>query len=165
MPAVNAQKIYRANSYYHIYNRGAHKAPIFFNDEDYCYFGLILQKMAQKYPVYIRAFSVLPNHYHLLLFQQNPETIVAFMKSVALFYARYLRERYGHSGCVFQGVYKAALKRGEKQIREAEAYVLNNPAEAGLENWPYVGKNIFSFPTVAKANKTFLFPRVDLRQL
>lgn len=165
MPAVNAHKIYRQNSYYHIYNRGAHKAPIFFDHEDYCYFGLVLQKLVQRYPAYIRAFAVLSNHYHLLLFQQNPETIVAFMRSLALYYAHYLRERYMHSGCVFQGVYKAALRRGEKQIQETEEYILNNPIEAGLDNWPYVGSNIFLFPSSERTKGNFLFPQVDFREL
>ena len=145
MPAINTRKLYRSDSYYHIYNRGAHKLDVFLTDEDYVYIGRLLQESVKKWPAYIRAFSVLPNHFHLLLFQSDPVVIAKFMHFVGTYYGVYLHEKYEHSGRVFQGVYKAALKKGKRQIEQCEEYILQNPQKAGLKNWPYVGKNIFEF--------------------
>jgi REP element-mobilizing transposase RayT len=168
MPSIDTVKTYRANSYYHIYNRGAHKSPIFFDSEDYFYFIKCLQKLAKLRPIFVRAFALLPNHYHLLLFQQNSYEIVYFSRSLGILYAAYLRQKYAHSGRVFQSVYKASLKRGIRQTEKCERYILHNPMEAGLKNWIYVGTNIFSIeekPSQTPQRQIYTFPQADLRNL
>src|SRR5258706_5535453 len=60
-------------SFYHIYNRGNDKRPIFFKDRNYDFF---LQK-AQKYigaNADILAWCLMPNHFHFLI-QANTRSI------------------------------------------------------------------------------------------
>jgi putative transposase len=140
MPAKNRQKIYLPNATYHIYNRGAFKMEIYKEKADYEYFYSLLWQEQRSKDVVINVESVLPNHFHLQFFQRYPRDIQKFMTSLSTRYALYFCKKYDHSGYVFQGSYKAVLKMGLNKIRENTEYILNNPKEAGLEPWPYVGR-------------------------
>jgi putative transposase len=54
------------HEYYHIYNRGNNKQPIFFKPDNYIFF---LKKMRQQLlPVAdIIAYCLMPNHFHLII--------------------------------------------------------------------------------------------------
>jgi putative transposase len=54
-----------ASGYYHVYNRGNNRAPIFFQRENYLYF---LQAMKRHLlpGADILAYCLMPTHYHLM---------------------------------------------------------------------------------------------------
>lgn len=62
-----------AGEFYHVYNRGNNKQPIFFKDENYLFF---LKKMREQLlPCSdIVAYCLTPNHFHLLI-QANEQSI------------------------------------------------------------------------------------------
>lgn len=48
MPSRNVQKVDLAESYYHIYARGASRQPIFLDDDDYKYIRDELEKVKHE---------------------------------------------------------------------------------------------------------------------
>jgi putative transposase len=144
VPAKNAIKDYQPNSYYHVYNRGAFKNTIFKKKEDYWVFREIirrkLKKMAGK--ITITPFCLLPTHFHFLLFQQGIHDMESFMRSVMTSYSRYYCKKYGHSGHLCEGPYKAILLPTPHDRQRIRKYILANPIEAGHFNWKHVGDEI-----------------------
>ncbi len=118
------------NELYHVFNRGTEKRNIFLNKKDYERFivNLILfnsckepvrnlsryniELACQKIPadpfVKIHAFSILPNHFHLMLEQVSKDGIAAFMHKIEMGYSRYFNIFNSRNGNLFQGSYKIA---------------------------------------------------------
>src|SRR5258708_38220492 len=99
MPSRNIVKIYAPHSYYHIYNRGVNKQVIFADEQDFAVFlGLLKRHLSNEPQVdkYFRlhphfkgqlellAFCLMPNHFHLLVYQLDDITIITkLMQSVS----------------------------------------------------------------------------------
>ena len=119
------QRIQLANSeFYHIYNRGVDKRQIFLDERDYRKFYLNLLKdnndlsyaereshdkdlsffRKQEPIVQVVAYSLLPNHFHLLLRQLKDKGIEKFLRRICTSYASYFNNKYNRSGTLnFQG--------------------------------------------------------------
>ena len=52
---------------YHVINRANARLPIFFKEDDYKLFELILEEAQIKFGVGILAYCLMPNHFHLVL--------------------------------------------------------------------------------------------------
>lgn len=123
MPSKNTVKRYGADEYYHVYNRGIERRIIFRDERDYIAFLHLLERYLGKKPTYdsqgreyerfsneirLVAFCLLPDHFHLLLYQTKPDAITRLMRAVSAAYVRYFNERYRRAGALFHGRYKAA---------------------------------------------------------
>jgi len=167
MPSKNTLKIYVEKSYYHIYNRGVNKEPIFLNEQDYKTFLSYLKfylsfpdlrgdssqvkvapsKQLKNYADQVKliAYCLLPNHFHLLIWQNEFDRINFFMRSLATKYSRYFNRKYDRLGPVFQSVYKAVLVESEDQLLYLSKYIHRNPLNllparsllAGLAGYKY----------------------------
>ena len=60
-------RIQYPNAWYHVMNRGNARAPIYLIDDDYGIFLEVLKESCKFFHVYISAYCLMPNHYHLLL--------------------------------------------------------------------------------------------------
>jgi len=149
VPAKNVIKEYHENSYYHLYNRGVAKQPIFLDTQDYKMFLFYLKlyltppnlqgetlktpptrKLKNFYNrLKLLAYCLMPNHFHLLLYQKEAEGINLFMRSLATIYAIYFNHRYKRVGTIFQGAYKAVLVETETQLVYLSKYIHRNPRE------------------------------------
>ncbi|MFH0943468.1 MAG: transposase [Candidatus Beckwithbacteria bacterium] len=151
MPSKNTLKQYIEDSYYHIYNRGVNKERIFLDDQDYKTFLRYLKmylslsdlqgdslkvkvapsRQLKNYTDQIKliAYCLLPNHFHLLIWQNEFDKINFFMRSLATKYARYFNRKYHRVGPVFQSVYKAVLVESEDQLLYLTKYIHRNPIE------------------------------------
>lgn len=149
MPAKNVIKEYQENSYYHLYNRGVAKNKIFLDDADYKTFigylklyltplnlqGLSLKvaptRKLKNYQEQIKLLSycLMPNHFHLLIYQENLDDINYFMRSLCTKYSMYFNRKYKRVGHVFQGTYKAVLVTNESQLVFLSKYIHRNPLE------------------------------------
>ena len=54
-------------NYYHLYNRGHNRQTIFFTRENYLFFLRQLRRYLVEQAVYLNAYCLMPNHYHLLV--------------------------------------------------------------------------------------------------
>lgn len=167
MPSKNALKIYVEKSYYHIYNRGTNKERIFLDLQDYKTFlsylklyllppdlrGLSSQvkiapsKQLKNFSgqITLNAYCLMPNHFHLLVWQNEANKINYFMRSLATKYSRYFNRKYNRVGSIFQGVYKAVLIENEEQLLYLSKYIHRNPIKilsarrvlAGIADYKY----------------------------
>lgn len=152
MPSPNTLKSYVSESYYHIYNRGINKAEIFLDEQDYKVFLSYLKlyltlpelrgdssqahsnppsKELRNYFDHVKliAYCLMPNHYHLMVWQKEADRINFFMRSLATKYSRYFNRKYNRLGPVFQSVYKAVLVETEEQQVYLTKYIHRNPVE------------------------------------
>jgi putative transposase len=144
MPAKNAVKIYEPDSYYHIYNRGAGKQPIFLDNQDKKYFLGILERhldpdntkaningeVYAKYcaDVEILAYCLMGNHFHLFVYVgDDTRKIIALMKSISTAYTMYFNKKYNRVGSLFQGVYKASHITNDVYLVHISRYIHMNP--------------------------------------
>lgn len=150
MPSKNIIKEFAPEQYYHIYNRGVEKRLIFLDDQDYRVFiGLLKKYLTGKAPpnhhrhrfstfqdeVQLLAYCLMPNHFHLLLYQQNELGISQFMRRLSTGYAMYFNNRYQRVGGLFQGSYKASLINEDAYLHHISRYIHLNPDS--YTDWPY----------------------------
>lgn len=151
MPGKNTLKPYSENGYYHLYNRGVAKTPIFLSAKDYSVFlsylkdylspprALTPDEIRSMDRIYIRknynceinllAFVLMPNHFHFLLKQKSPESIEFFMRSLLSRYSTYFNKQHERVGHVFQDVYKGVLVNREGYFLWLSKYIHRNPLE------------------------------------
>jgi len=143
MPGKNLIKDYVEESYYHIYNRGVNKQPIFIDDQDYhVYLGLLkrylgstVEKNAARinHPNYFKdiellAFCLMGNHFHLFIYQLGDrEAVTKLMRSLTTAYSMYFNKKYKRVGPVFQQRYRAVRITDDGQLLHITRYIHLNP--------------------------------------
>ncbi|MBU1085552.1 MAG: transposase [Candidatus Beckwithbacteria bacterium] len=152
MPPKNSLKEYKENTYYHIYNRGVAKGDIFKTVDDYKTFlgylklylslpkTLDLQGDSLKVApsrqlknhaetIKLMAYCLMPNHFHLFIFQKEEMSMNYFMRSLATKYSMYFNRKYKRVGPLFQGTYKAVEITSEEQYIYLSKYIHRNPTD------------------------------------
>lgn len=151
MPSRNTVRKFAPESYYHVYNRGVNKRSIFKDDQDYVVFmGLLKRyldpknsdtdKFGRSYPnfakeISLNAFCLMPNHFHLLIYQENERSITGFLKSLSTAYTMYFNKKYKRVGHLFQDRYKASLLDNDPYLLHISRYIHLNPKK--YLNWEY----------------------------
>lgn len=150
MPSKNTLRFYDAPAFYHVYNRGANKQPIFMDDTDREKFLSLLArhldptvlqcdangKQYEKHPVDLAAYCLMDNHFHLLLFQpSDPTAISKLLKSVSTAYTMHFNKRHRHQGTIFQGVFKASHIDDESYLMHISRYIHMNPFDYMTYRW------------------------------
>lgn len=126
-------KIYKKNSFYHIYNRGNHKEKTFYKDDDYETFLNLMYKYLKKSNLLLIGYCLMPNHYHIVLkCGENLLQIPKFMHSLMTSYVMYFNRRYFKVGRLFQGPFRVKRLTGVRNLKTVLNYLKNNPVEAGL---------------------------------
>lgn len=150
--------------YYHIFNRGVARNPIFFSNKDYerfltsmnyyqykdppmrlSYFlnlqlndkDKVLREMNDKNQkiVSISCYSLMLNHYHLLLKQEEDSGIKKFICRAVNGYVKYLNIRNKRVGPLFQGAFKAVRVETDEQLIHLSRYIHLNPVAGYLVNF------------------------------
>ncbi len=137
--------------FYHIYNRGVDKRKVFESKKDYSRFlyNLYLSNSTQafnlsdliKYQeskelifslpredelVSIHAYSLMPNHFHLIISQKKEKGISLFMQKLTTAYTMYFNKKSNRSGSLFQGTFKSKHIASDDYLRYLFAYVHAN---------------------------------------
>lgn len=163
VPSRNILKIYAPKRYYHLYNRGVAKQTVFKDDLDYRVFldylkyaltpeseldALVgvtaswqtivrLRRLHLAGRIELLAYCLMPNHFHLLVYQYDERAIQDLMRSVMTGYGMYFNRRYRRVGPLFQGRYKAALITEEAYLHHISRYIHLNPPLSEFEQYPY----------------------------
>ena len=165
MPAKNIIKEFASDSYYHIYNRGVAKQKIFLDDQDYkvflSYLKLYLTKPepeeAEKISpskhlknyfelASLLGYCLMPNHFHLFVFQKDSNTITNLMRSLSTKYSMNFNKKYKRVGPVFQGNYKAVMVENENQFIYLSKYIHRNPLDILPAGSNLAGYKYSSYP-------------------
>lgn len=155
--------------YYHIYNRGVDKRIVFENNSDYIRFIHSLyfcndtevqnlnvrrfsadvksstlnieerKKRSENRLVNILCFSLMPNHYHLLVKQVADNGISLFMHRLGTAYTNFFNTKYERSGTLFQGRYKIKQITSEQYLAYLSKYIHLNPLETTNLDWQASG--------------------------
>ncbi len=131
------------NYCYHIINRANARLPIFFKEEDYILFEEILREGQKKYDMRLLAYTLMPNHFHLVLYPKETGDLQRFMQWITLTHTqRWHREQKTiGTGHLYQGRYKSFIIEKNKHLLSVIKYVERNPLRAKLvrraENWKY----------------------------
>lgn len=141
MPRKNTRKSKFAVRFFHVYNRHVRGEAMFMDDIDRDVFIDCLQRHLSKspsfdaygrpYPNYrgrvrLITFALMPNHFHLILFQLRPGGIADLMHSALNGYVQRFNRRHGFTGPLFLGEYRARELRGKREILDGVLYVHNN---------------------------------------
>lgn len=150
MPSRNIIRRYDANSYYHVYNRGVEKRKIFLDNEDYSVFLNLFKRYLSDKPevdnkgreynwlagdVELIAYCLMPNHFHLLLFQIELGSITKLLRSVCSAYTTYFNKKYERVGPLFQGKFKASYIFIDSYLVYITRYIHRNPKEYLSWEW------------------------------
>lgn len=152
-----------SGQYYHIYNRGVNKQPVFSGVKTYKraldllrYYRysdvpirfskfLTLSKEVQSQIwdslelkdqklVEIICFCLMPNHFHLLVKQNKEGGISKFLGDFQNGYTRYFNLKDDRSGPMWQGRFKAVRIGDDEQLLHVNRYIHLNPATAYVVN-------------------------------
>ena len=86
----------------------------------------------------LQAYCVMPNHVHVLLGVTRGEKIEAIVHSWKSYTSCAINQLLGRRGVLWQREYYDRIVRSFEEFTETRAYIINNPAKAGLRNWPFV---------------------------
>jgi putative transposase len=149
--------VFVENAVYHIFNRGVDKRTVFMDDRDYLRFLLQLYELndedavvnlnyyynpktravesrplqkvikLRKRLVDILVFTLMPNHYHLMLRQKAENGITRFMQKLGTGYTMYFNKKNKRTGSLFQGRFKAIHLTDNAHLIYLPHYIHTNP--------------------------------------
>lgn len=137
------------DGYYHIYNRGVEKRNIFMDRWDYRRFletvdfyrkspqpmklsdyrrGVVKFKKSENQTEIVKIFSysLMPNHFHLLLKQNSDGGITEILRKLSDSYTKYFNTKYGRVGPLFQGSFKAKFIETDEYLLQLSKYIHRN---------------------------------------
>lgn len=146
------------NEWYHCYNRGIDKRTVFETQLDYQRFiGLLyltnasttlhrsdlrnlnnheLFTIPRGEPlVSIGAYTLMPNHFHLLIFEKNKGGISAFMQKLGTAYTMYFNIKYERSGGLFTKPFRARHVSNDRYFQHVVDYIHLNPLKLFDHEW------------------------------
>lgn len=86
----------------------------------------------------LAVFCIMPNHVHVMIQPFKEFQIKDILHSWKSYSAKKINEKLGRTGAVWQTEYYDHLIRDEKDFCNQMNYILDNPKNAGLKNWPWV---------------------------
>jgi putative transposase len=119
------------NSTYHVTARGNNRQRIFHSDEDYRFYLSILKKSLTQYAISLMAFTLMPNHVHLILWDKKKDLsrFIHFLHGIVAARFNRVSERVGH---VFQDRFYSRRCQSDEDVVVCIRYTHRNPLEAGL---------------------------------
>ncbi len=124
-------RVEHEDALYHVINRGNNRENIFGQTQDKICLISLLEKAVKIDGAEIFAYVVMINHYHIAL-RTTMEPLSKIMHRINLHYSRYYNDKYGRTGHVFEGRYKAIPIQNDNYLMAVIRYIHNNPVRAGL---------------------------------
>ena len=123
-------------------------------------------KKSKKLIIEIVAYCFMPNHFHLLLKQQESDGIAKFLSNFQEGYAKYYNIKYQRKGPLFQGRFQAVPIDTDEQLLHVSRYIHLNPFTGGLvrkiEDLSHVPFN--SFQEYVSGDYKLCRPKIILAQ-
>ena len=152
MPSRNLVRDFAPDTYYHVYNRGVEKRTIFLDEQEYTVFLGLLKKYLTGHNhnpnnrhkrsstdlsahASLLAYCLMPNHFHLLLYQKSEQGVTQLLRRVSTGYAMYFNQRYKRVGGLFQSRFKASAINADSYLHHISRYIHMNPKD--YKTWPY----------------------------
>ncbi len=120
----------------HVIQRGNDRRACFFEPVDYTRYLQDLREIARREGCAIHAYVLMTNHVHLLITPDAPGRIGRTMQALGRRYVRYVNDRYGRTGTLWEGRYKACLVGDDRYLLQCHRYIELNPVRAGMVDNP-----------------------------
>jgi putative transposase len=126
---ARALRVEYEDASYHVMARGNERKTLFHQESDYQLFMQCLEEACLEFSLSLKAYCLMPNHYHLLLQtpQANLSRALGWLQTT--FTVRYNRQ-HKRSGHLFQGRYKAHLIDSDAYARVLIPYIHLNPVRS-----------------------------------
>ncbi len=176
MPDQAYEKTVRGEVYSHIYNRGISDQHIFRDKADFATFVGFLKEYlspvniqeSRKQTFIVRgrtfngvphqpknyhghielsAYSLLPDHFHLLIKQISERSLEKLMRSLSTRYSIYFNKKYKRSGPVFEGPYKSVVLN-DAETQHLIRYIHNEVHQDFSSHLEYLGKRKSEWITI-----------------
>ena len=149
--------------WYHCYSRGIDKRITFQDTHDYYRFKELLYLANSSRPLHrqtlskhlsheeifyldrddllvsIGAYALMPNHFHLLLFEIRDRGISTFMQKIGTAYTMYFNTKYERSGGLFTKPFRSRHVDNDVYFQHVVGYIHSNPADLFEPHWK-IGK-------------------------
>ncbi len=128
---------------YHVINRANGRMTIFTTKEDYQLFEQLLLDTKELLGTHILAYTIMPNHFHLVLRPEKDGDLSLFMGRLTNAHTRKVHAitNTNGSGHLYQGRYKSFLVESNEYLLTLIKYVERNPVRAKLvqkcEDWQW----------------------------
>ena len=122
----------------HIVQRGRSRQPVFFADDDYQAYLHWLAEAGERYKCAIHAYVLMTNHVHILATPRESGGLSQMMQYLGRRYVPYINRRYGMSGSIWEGRYKASLV--DDQTKGSEPFKLQSEKRKGSEPFKLQGE-------------------------
>jgi putative transposase len=144
-------RIHFPGAIYHVISRGNRRQDIFLSEGDLKTFLSYLSEYKTRYSFHLYAYAFMGNHIHLLL-EVEEDSLSKIMQTLLFRYTRYFNRRYGKTGHLFEGRYRAILCDKDAYLLELVRYIHLNPVRAKVVKDPerykwtshqrYLGKGV-----------------------
>ena len=141
---------------HHVMGRGIERKKIFRNEEDRLDFVQRLAALCQEGYLYIYAWALMPNHFHLLV-RTGRQTLSKNMKKLLTGYVVNFNRRHKRYGHLFQNRYKSIICEEDPYLLELTRYIHLNPLRArivksikGLNRYAWTGHSAIMGKTARK---------------
>lgn len=102
-------------------------------------------------------WCIMPNHVHVLIEVNEGWSLSRIMHGWRSYTAKEANRILGRTGKFWMEEYYDRYIRDDNHLQKTINYILNNPANAGLDEWPWVGERGTGFQPVLQARG--LYPR------
>ena len=132
-----------ANIVFHVINRGVRRMKLFDRSGDYALFLDLFREAQRSVPIRCLAYSVMPNHFHFVLWPQQDGEMSKFMFRFTTTHSKRWHVAHGTNGtgAVYQGRFKSFPVCQDEHFFCVCRYVERNPIRAGLvdyaADWPW----------------------------
>lgn len=154
---------------YHIFNHSVQGIPIFKGERECRLFiesmkfylqpnpptrFSIFRSNKDRFPIKLNqrlvtiiCYCLMPNHFHLLLRQEEKDGIKQFIQRVSNSFAHYFTVKYKKRGHLFGGNFKAVHVETEEQLFHLSRYIHLNPVTSYIvekpEDFPYSSYRVY----------------------
>ena len=116
----------------HLYQNTIDGFLIFYSVRDCLVFFTIFATAARRYDIKVIGLCLMVDHIHVLVEARSKRDLDRFVCLYTSWFVKQYNSWYGLDGPLFRGPYGIASKVTDKKIREAIAYLYNNPVERQL---------------------------------
>lgn len=120
-----------SGAWHHVMHRGARRELIFKTEEHCELFLQIVEEAIGKFEVEVHGYSLMPNHYHLLI-RSKLGNLSKTMQFINGEYTQRINRLHGWDGPVFRGRFRSELVQDETRLPFVLAYIHLNPLKANL---------------------------------
>ncbi len=116
----------------HMIIRGNNRQSVFIETDDYLAYQRWMKEGSDVCNCQIHAYVLMTNHVHILLSADKPSNISKFSQSLGRKYVPYFNHKYGKSGTLWEGRFKASSIDSEYYLLACYCYIEMNPVRAGM---------------------------------